>query len=207
MKRVIQNFIAQNNKLVNLKFLFTLIVMTIFTTFYGQEFKETKDFTITNYKTALNATKNNETKNIELFLLKDDQAIGKLIDLDTSDLDFFMDVTIKVLENPELNNVEKIIKVEFEFLACCFNYESVYFVQTTNNEIIKLQELDYMQCEYATEKTEYIFPNQKFGKPNVILTTESFLNEDQETIDINILNTTIWEEKDAVEEYSYNYKN
>lgn len=190
-----------------MKFLNTIIALLIITSFYAQEFKKTTDYKISDFKSELNATKNNNDKEVEVFLFKDGEPITKLINLEKNDLDFFMDVTIKSLENTGLENVKQIIKVEFEFMACCSNYESLYFVQTTDNEFVKLPQLDYMHCEYATDKMEYIFPSQKFGQANVILTTESYLDIDQKTETIKIVDTTVWEEKNAVEEYSYNYKN
>ena len=78
---------------------------------------------------------------------------------------------------------------------------------TQNEKVIKLPSLEYMQCEYATERIEYIFPNQKFGKANTILKSESYLDDNQVTSEINILKSIVWEEENSVQEYSYNYKN
>ncbi len=188
-----------------MKLLNTIIALFITAFFYAQEFKITNDFKISDFKSQLNATKNNNDKEIAVYLYKDDEPLAKLINLDKNDLDFFMDVTVKVLENPNLENTKQIIKVEFEFMGCCSNYESLYFVQTNDNELIKLPQLDYIHCEYATDKMEYIFPSQKFGQANVILTTESYLDSNQNTETVKVVNTTVWEEQNAVEEYSYNY--
>ena len=189
-----------------MKRIITLITLFISLTIFSQEFKTSLDYTITNFKSELNKTKNKHAKQLEVYLYKNDEPITKLINLDKDDLDFFMDVTVQVLENPNLKDVKQIIKIEFEFLACCSSYESLYFIQTTDNEIVKLPQLDYMFCEYATDKMEYVFPAQKFGQENVILTTTSYLDISQKTESIAILNTQIWEEKDVVREYSYNYE-
>lgn len=190
----------------NLYTIITLVTLFLSTTLFSQEFKTSTMYQITDFKSQLDTNKNETSKQIELFLFKDGQAITKLINLDKDDLDFYLDATIKVLENPTLTNVKQVIKVEFEFLSCCSNYESLYFMVTNNDELIKLPQLDYMQCEYATDKMEYIFPNQKFGQANTILTTESFLDEHQETESVTIVSTKNWKKQNAVEEYSYNYR-
>ncbi len=189
-----------------MKRVITLIAIFTSILFYAQEFKITTDFKITNIKSVLNNAKINDSETLDIYLYKEDEPISKLIKMAKDDLDFFMNATIKVLKNPELNNTKQIIKVEFEFLACCSNYETLYFIETTNNEFIKLPQLDYMFCEYATDKMEYIFPSQKFGQANKILTTESYLDIHQKTESVKIVNTQIWEEMNAVEVYSYNYR-
>jgi hypothetical protein len=189
-----------------MKTFYTIFALVFSLNFYAQNFKDSTDYSIADIK---NNTDKTDPKNKELnvYLFKDDEVLAQLVDLTTEDLEHYYGTTIQVLESPELDNIKAVIKVEFEFLEGCTNYETHYFLQTNDDVLIKLPTLDYMHCEYATSKIEYRFPNQDYGQDNAIILTESFLDEHQNVESVNVIKTIVWEEKDPIQEYSYNYEN
>jgi len=187
-----------------MKTLYTLIALFISISFYSQNFKETTDYHLTDYSEVLNTTKVNYNKTFEISLIKDDEPLAKLMTLSKNDLDVFLDTKVEILDNPNLNNIKKVVKVTFEFLDSCLKYETYYFLITEENLVIKLPQLTYRQCEYATEKVEYIFPVQQFGKENTIIQSLSFLDENQVTDGIEIEKTMVWKEDNKEELYSSN---
>lgn len=190
-----------------MKTLYTIIALFIGSTFYGQTFKSTTDYKISDLKSVLNTTKVDYNQQFEVYLTKDDEPLIKLIDLSKNDLDLFLDTTIEILENPNLKNVKAILKIKFEFLACCIETQTQYFAVTNENLLTELPILNFTQCEVSTSNLEYIFPNQEFGQDNVILEVIVNYNKKDKTKSIEILNKIVWEERDVIEEYSYNYEN
>ncbi len=190
-----------------MKIIYSIIVLFITSITYGQSFKTTTEYTISNLKSVLNTTKVDYDKQFEVYLLKKDEPLVKLIALTKNDLDLFLDTSIEILESPNLKNVKAIIRVKFDFLACCIETETQYFTISNENLLTKLPVLNFTQCEVSSSKLEYIFPNQENGQDNVILETISHINKKDNTKSIKILNRIVWEEKNAVEAYSYNYEN
>ncbi len=191
-----------------MKTIFTILALFISSSIFSQDFKTTTDYKISDLKSVLNTTKIDYNKQMEVYLInKDDEPLVKLIDLSKNDLDLFLDTSIEILENPNLKNVKAILKVKFEFLACCIETETQYFAITNENLLTKLPILNFTQCELSDSKLEYIFPNQENGQENTILEVMAHYNKKEQIKSIEILNRVVWEERDAVEEYSYNYEN
>ena len=184
----------------------TVIALFISITIWSQDFKSTAIYQITDLKKEINKVTIDMDAEVPLFLSKDGETITKITDFYQEDLNDFLDVSIEVLNNPNLSNVNAIIKVEFEFLRGCSEFESYYYIQSKDGLYIELPILDYAQCEYPTSKIAYVFPTQKFGVENTILKTRSFLNEDASTESIDQLKQIVWEERDQIE-YTFNYEN
>ncbi|MEE9350611.1 MAG: hypothetical protein V3U80_11230 [Flavobacteriaceae bacterium] len=185
-----------------MKIFFTTIAFLMSISFFSQSFKATSKYSITNFNTQLNALNFNAEDQVTLHLYQDTKKIIKLSSLTKKNLDTFLSVHVEILENSGLDNVKNVIRVRFEFVAGCSDYETQYFIQTNDCDIIELPTTEFTFCEYEVAKVEYIFPSQQFGEENSILKTTSFLDENGKTESIFIIEKNIWEEEQTIEELS-----
>ena len=58
--------------------------------------------------------------------------------LTIEDTELFEDIFITTLENPGLDGVSEVIKLEVEYLACCAHVEAYYFMVVNNQPQNKL---------------------------------------------------------------------
>ena len=185
-----------------MKTLATTIVLLLSITFYSQSFKASSEYSITNFSTELNAINYNSNSQVELHLYKGEEIITKLTSLTKENLDTFLSVQVEVLENPTLVNVEKVIRVRFEYVAGCSDFETQYFIQSNDGSITTLPTTEFTFCEYATAKIEYIFPSQEFGEANTIIKSNSYLDENKVTDSIFVLEKTVWKETNTTEGFT-----
>ncbi len=89
-----------------------------------------------------------------------------------SDPDNFETVIISKLQNPGLNGVDEVIKVDIEYLACCAFVETYYFLATEDADFIALPQIENTYCKESLSELSYTFPNQEYGVVNNILKTE-----------------------------------
>ncbi|MFD2562836.1 hypothetical protein [Aquimarina rubra] len=111
-----------------------------------------------------------------------------------NDIELFEDIFITTLENPGLEGISEVIKMEVEYLACCAQVESYYFLVTDDsNTIIPLPQLTNVYCENADTDTQYTFPNQEYGIKGNILETETLYKETSEIIKyVNLKQSLTW---------------
>ncbi|WP_378178544.1 hypothetical protein [Aquimarina sp. SS2-1] len=111
-----------------------------------------------------------------------------------NDTELFEDIFITTLENPGLEGISEVIKMEVEYLACCAQVEAYYFLVTEDsNTIIPLPQLTNVYCENADTDTQYTFPNQEYGIKGNILETETLYKETSEIIKyVNLKQSLTW---------------
>lgn len=113
-----------------------------------------------------------------------------------SDLESFDDISIRVLLNPNLENIKEVVKVETNYSACCGYTETFYFMITNDSDFISLPHIENTYCEDAISEVQYLFPTQKFGKDNMILKTEVTYTEDIETIKkTQVIQSLVWNDE------------
>lgn len=81
-------------------------------------------------------------------------------------------ISISELENPGLEGVTKVLKIETSYVEYCSYIVSQYVLLTTNGDFISLPSLGNTHCNDTTSEVRYLFPNQKFGKANQIVRAE-----------------------------------
>ena len=116
--------------------------------------------------------------------------------LTLEDTELFEDVFISTLENPGLEGVSKVIKMEIEYLACCAHVEAYYYMIKDDLSIVALPHLKNVYCENSDTDYQYIFPNQEYGIKDNILETQTFYKA--ETTDIKYVNlkqSYLWKDK------------
>ena len=81
-------------------------------------------------------------------------------------------ISVSELENPGLEGVIKVLKIETSYVEYCSYLVSQYLLVTTNGDYISLPSLGNTRCNDTKTEVRYLFPNQKFGKANQIVRAE-----------------------------------
>ncbi|WP_438711252.1 hypothetical protein ACSTS3_22225 [Aquimarina muelleri] len=129
-------------------------------------------------------------------LVSNREDINTISTLILEDTELFEDIFISTLENPGLEGISKVIKMEIEYLACCAHVEAYYYIIKDDLSIVALPNLKNVYCENSDTDYQYIFPNQEYGIKGNILETQTFYNE--ETADVKYINLKqnfIWKDK------------
>lgn len=158
----------------------------------AQDFQESKKYSI---KANLK-TKNQEYDNYTFDLIKSNDNSKKVTTFTINEIDLFEDVFISTLENPGLDGVSEIIKVEIEYIACCANVETYYLLVTEENNIISLPQLDNVYCENTDTVLQYNFPNQEHGALGSIVKNEVLYTDLGEIESVTRIQKFTWYDDD-----------
>lgn len=126
----------------------------------------------------------------------------ELVTLTINDSELFEDIFITTLENPGLDGVSEVIKMQVEYLSCCAEVESYYYLIKEDNEIIPLPHLTNVYCDNTNTDSQYIFPNQPHGLENSIRETEFSYSDDFEIAYTNVKQNFTWENNEFTESKS-----
>ena len=116
----------------------------------------------------------------------------KLSTVTIDDTELFEDIFITALENPGLEGVSKVIKMEVEYLACCAEVNSYYYMITDDNQLVLLPELTNIYCENGNTNSQYTFPSQEYSVKGNILQTETLYNKTSKSNDVSLKNSLTW---------------
>lgn len=168
------------------KVIFILILILGFQFVQGQTFQKSKKYTVT--------PDNKKIKNspYTLNLVRAENASEKLFTFTIEDTELFEEVFISTIENPGLEGVAEVIKMEIEYFACCAHVEAYYFLVTDQNELVALSQLENVYCEGTNADVQYIFPNQKHGMANNILKAEVFYTKSSDIKHITSQESLVW---------------
>lgn len=158
----------------------------------AQDFQETTKYSITSDI----KTKQQEYDPYTVNLVKSDNASERLAIFTIDEISLFEDVFISTIENPGLDGVSEIIKVEIEYLACCAYVESYYIIAMEDSSFISLPKLENVFCETADTIFQYTFPNQEHGIEGTIVKSEVLYNESAEIKSINLIQSFTWIDDD-----------
>ncbi|WP_062052689.1 hypothetical protein [Aquimarina longa] len=151
-------------------------------------FTKTQEFLVT--KKIMDQGKEYPSYVLNLIHAEKENNISTLI---LEDTELFEDVFITTLENPGLEGVSKVVKLEIEYLACCAHVEAYYYMIKEDHTIVKLPKLKNVYCENSDTDLQYIFPNQEYGIQGNILETQTFYNENATAIKyVNLKQRFIW---------------
>ena len=152
-----------------------LIIAVIFTAQLGfsQDFEPTKDYIIAlenslseNEEVQVRAilqAKNNAQEDLSFFPVVSDENIKRIL--------------ISTLENPVLNGVKRVLKIDVKYIEYCTYTISNYILETEKGDYISLPMLTNEDCDDEPSQLVYLFPSQAFGKENQILTSQIVLEE------------------------------
>ncbi len=125
-------------------------------------------------------------------LVRSGDSLEKIATLTIEDTELFEDIFLTTLENPGLEGVSEVIKMEVEYLACCAHVESYYYMVKGNGEVIALPELNNVYCENSDTDIQYIFPNQEYGITGNILQTQTFYKSTSDIKYVNLKQSFAW---------------
>ncbi|MCK8521393.1 hypothetical protein M0D21_07435 [Aquimarina sp. D1M17] len=125
-------------------------------------------------------------------LVRTDNSSEKISTLTIEDTELFEDIFITTLENPGLEGVSEVIKMEVEYLACCAHVESYYYMVKEGGEIVALPNLQNVYCEDSDTDYQYIFPNQEYGIAGNILQTQTYYKNTTDIKYVNLKQSYTW---------------
>ncbi|MCX7549632.1 hypothetical protein [Xanthomarina sp. F2636L] len=169
-----------------------LIVAISFQFAHAQEFIATNKYTVANRID----TKQEAYASVGFDIVATEDPSLKIASLNILDLDFFEDVTISLLKDPNLDNINEIIKVDINYSTCCNLAETHYFMVTYSNQSISLPAVENIYCENTESEIQYIFPVQALGKEAIILKTEVSFTETHTMKGLKILQRFAWNDND-----------
>jgi len=161
----------------------------------GFQFMKAQSFQKTEKYAAVTEIKDNESENPTCIvnLIRLGGISENLAAFTINDTELFEDIFITTLENPGLEGISEVIKMEVEYLACCAQVESYYFMITDDNDtIIPLPQLTNIYCENSNTDSQYTFPNQEYGIQGNILETETLYKETSEIKYVDLKQSFSW---------------
>lgn len=154
-----------------------------------RSFAETKDFLVT---TKPIETEPESLSYIVNLVSAEDQS-KKISSLVVEDTELFEDIFITTLDDPGLEGVSEVIKLEVEYLACCAHVEAYYYLIKDDNSIVALPELTNVYCEGSDTDFQYTFPNQEYGIQGNILQTQTYYTEKANEVKyVNLKQSFVW---------------
>lgn len=151
------------------------IIAVVFTTqlSFAQDFEPTNDYHI-----ALeNSLSENEEVNVRALLQSTANAQENLSFFPVVSGENINEIVISTLENPVLNGVKRVIKIDVKYIEYCTYTISNYILETVKGDFISLPMLTNENCDDEPKQLVYLFPSQAFGKENQILTSQIEIEE------------------------------
>ncbi len=116
----------------------------------------------------------------------------KLSTLTIDDTELLEDIFVSTLEDPGLDGISEVIKLEVEFFACCAEVASYYYMVTDDQQLISLPQLSNIYCENSNTDSQYTFPNQEYGIQGNILETETLYSDSYEVKNVHQKQSIAW---------------
>jgi len=178
-----------NKKLLSSTILIVLCALNIAV---AQEFETTEKYTLKNERGI-----DKETEGVGLIdLVTADQESNTIATLMITEQEILESATITVLDDPSLEYISEILKVELVYGACCASSETYYFLVTNAQEYVALPHLENLYCGALLSDTHYVFPNQSHGQDGMILRAELNYDEAYTIKDIEVSQSFMWNDDD-----------
>lgn len=168
-----------------------LLIITVFlavsTQMTAQQFDTTDAYFV-----SLASTLNQDGEEVQSALLATDEISPKEVtSFPVADASLIHDVKITRLENPGLNGVKNVIRVNVQYVEYCSYVVSNYILETNDGGFITLPILTNEDCGDSNKAFVYLFPNQVFGQVNQIVTSEVTVQE-KNILEAEQHDTFIW---------------
>lgn len=169
-------------------------IIVFFVLILGFQFMKAQSFQKTEKYKAVTEIKENGTEQLTCIvnLVRLGGISENVFTFEVKDIELFEDIFITTLEKPGLEGISEVIKMEVEYLACCAEVDSYYFMVNDENELIKLPHLTNVYCENSNTDSQYTFPTQEYGISGNILETETLYKETSEKKYVNLIQSFIW---------------
>lgn len=173
-------------KIILLAFAFSLYVTN------AQDFKPSDKYTLANERFI---SQDEDGKALVDLVLSEDSSETIAV-LDIVEKELLDAVIISVLSNPDLEDINEVVKVELEYGACCVSTDTYYFMLTSDNDFIALPHIENLYCDTTQIDTHYVFPSQAFGQEGAIVKAELQYTETYTIKDIKVLQSIVWNDDD-----------
>ena len=172
-----------NKRLFLVRAISYIILSFILTSAHAQKFEETDAFYVDlfdwDWQKIEEFTLNPKNAPFKISRCLRDASGGTLDEYSIGNLEFYEGAKVTLLESSGLDHVEKIVQVTIEHNACCSSFDSHYYLFLTEGGMVKLPILKHIVlCDYPDANMAYIFPNQKYGRPNKIVRAEVLTDYD-----------------------------
>ncbi len=172
--------------IILLAFTFTLYVTN------AQDFNTTEKYTLMNARSI--GQEEEGLAQIDLVSSEDSSKTIAIVDI--TELELLENIRVTVLSEPNLEDINEIVKVELEYSACCVSTDTYYFLVTKENDFIALPRIENVYCDAPQIDTHYVFPNQTYGQEGKILKAELQYTETYTIKDIEVLQSFVWNDDD-----------
>ncbi len=170
----------------NLIALFTFLFAIAFV--QAQNFQDTEKYRIADHA----VDKETDTLQQEVFLIKDSDHEEKLATFTVEDPYLYDGAYVTVLENPGLEGVKEVIKVELGYSACCTSVYTHFLLVTEDDNLIQLPVLENVFCDTGEAEVMYLFPSQPFGQTGKIVVGDVYYDENYEVTRMEVAETFQW---------------
>lgn len=149
---------------------FVIITLMLLSTkiLFAQDFKPSSNFVLTLKNTLLESneqsamatlqTNTSQPQEVATFPLVNGSKISE--------------IHISTLETPLLQGVRRVLKVDVSYVQFCTYTISNYVLETLTGNYITLPSLTNEDCGDAMALLVYLFPSQKYGEENQIITSQ-----------------------------------
>ena len=177
-------------KVILFAFIFTLGIA------HAQEFQTTDKYRLTNE----HSFGQEEEGAVQMDLVASEEVSQIIATLQITEAALLESMQVSVLTDTDLEGVVEIIKVDFEYTACCSSADTYYFLVTYDGDTIALPRIQNLFCEDFTRYSDYVFPSQLHGQKGTILLAETDLTATHATKDITIVQSFFWNDDDFEQE-------
>lgn len=163
------------------------IIVLSLQTAVAQEFTSSK-----NYYVALQGSlaENNEEQ-LSASLFSATNSSEEITFFPITNTDMIHSITVSTLEQPNLKGVQRVLKVDVNYIEYCNYKVSNYVLETEKGAFIALPMLTNEDCGDTNKALVYLFPSQPFGKENQILTSEVTVSKSNIT-EASLEDSFIW---------------
>ena len=175
-----------------------LLFITLFTYFCAtsvsnaQEFKSSDKYSISNERGI-----GQEEEGATLVdLVFSDNATNVIATLEFFKAEAFHEMRISVLENPELNRINEVIKLEFEYNGYSQTIDTYYFLVNDKGNYIALPKIAKVYDDITEPIVDYVFPTQKHGQEETIIKAIFYYTNNYKTEKIKVLQSIVWNDDD-----------
>jgi len=115
-----------------------------------------------------------------------------LLEFPITELEMYDSTTLRESKITGLTNITKLIVIESTYVACCSSTDEHYYLVNSNNDLIKIPEINNNHCDGPEPYFGYIFPHEKDGQKNKVIFAKISPDIEKDTDTIDILKTFAW---------------
>lgn len=166
---------------------------------WAQQFEDSNNFKVTATRSLCTEEimvlehGNRPAINCYVFDLKN--PTKKLIEIKPDEYELFDTVLVSELRHPGLKNIERVLRVETVYSACCSWSDISFYLISKTGTWIQLPDLHQATCDWPAEINEYYFPSQHQKSQKQIQNVMLSINNEGEIDAIKTNSVLLWNGK------------